>query len=122
MKGNPAIIIFRWGLAFVFFYAAVAALRHPEAWIGFLPGFLTDIFPGRLLIAGFSIYQLILAVWLFTGKKLTWSSVLAAATLVGITATNFEIIDLTFRDVGLAMAALALFELARQKNFKEDKK
>ena len=114
MKGNAAATILRWGLAFVFFYAAVASLRSPEVWVGFLPGFLVRTGFATLLLVGFSIYELILAVWLFTGRKLLWSSILAAITLAAITVANFSIIDVTFRDIGLAMAALALFELARQ--------
>lgn len=120
MKQNAATTMLRWGLAFVFFYAAVASLRNPDGWIGFLPQFLTHALPAKLLLAGFSVVQLILAAWLFWGRKLVWSSVAAFAMLAGITAFNLNILDITFRDIGLAMAALALFELARKKNFKEE--
>ncbi len=115
-----ASTILRWGLAFVFFYAAIASLRHPEVWAAYLPQFMTNVVPAQLLLTGFSIYELVLAVWLFFGRKLVWSSGLAAITLALITLVNLNILDITFRDIGLAMAALALFELAREKNFKEE--
>jgi hypothetical protein len=120
MRSNSAAIILRWGLAFVFFYAAVASLRHPEVWVGYLPVFLTNVFSANLLLVGFSAVEIILAVWLFWGKKLAWSSMIAALMLAAITIVNLNILDITFRDIGLAMAALALFELSREKNFKEE--
>jgi uncharacterized membrane protein YphA (DoxX/SURF4 family) len=120
MKGNSAATILRWGLAFVFFYAAVEALLHPDVWVGYMPLFLTNNFSPKLLLSGFSVFELVLAIWLFWGRKLMWSSMIAAITLAVITLLNTDIFLITFRDVGLAMAALALFELAREKNFKEE--
>ncbi len=120
MKSSSAATILRWGLAFVFFYAALASLLHPEAWEGYLPGFLTGAIPARLLLSIFAIYELILAGWLFFGRKLVWAAGLAALTFVATTFLNLSILDITFRDIGLAMAALALLELSRQKDFKEE--
>jgi len=112
-KSNSAATILRWALAFVFFYAAVASLREPSVWAVYLPQFLTSIISTRLLISGFAVYELALTVWLFSGRKLAWSSMLAAITLFVITLCNLSILDITFRDIGLALAALALFDLAR---------
>ncbi len=120
MKNNTAATILRWGLAFVFFYAGVAALRDPDSWIGYLPSFLAGISYAHLLLTAFSVYQLVLAAWLFIGRKLIWSSVLSTATLVAITVFNFNIFIVTFRDVGLVMASLALYELARKRNSTEE--
>jgi uncharacterized membrane protein YphA (DoxX/SURF4 family) len=120
MRSNSAAIILRWGLAFVFFYAAVASLRHPETWIGYLPSFLANLPSANIILVGFSVIEIVLAIWLFWGKKLAWSSIIAALMLAGITIVNLQTLDITFRDIGLAMAALALFELSREKNFKED--
>ncbi len=113
MNRHSAITILRWGLAFVFFYAAVASLLNPQDWVGYLPPLLRNIFPSGILLTGFSIYEIILAVLLFSGKKLYWASILSVITLVGITILNLNQLDVTFRDVGLAMAALALVELVR---------
>lgn len=113
MKKSAAATILRWGLAFVFFYAGVAALRDPAAWAGFLPAFLSSSSAAHLFLTGFSVYEIILALWLFVGRKLSWSSMLAFITLGVITIFNFSLFSITFRDVGLAMAALALFEMAR---------
>lgn len=120
MKGKSAEMILRWGLAFVFFYAAVASLRDPQTWIGFLPQFVVQGFPAPLFLTGFSVYELALAVWLFTGRKLVWASMLAAVTLATIVVVNPYAFVITFRDIGLVMAALALFELARERKTREE--
>lgn len=113
---NSAATILRWGLAFVFFYAAVASLQNPEPWSRFLFGGFSVPF----LLTVFSVYELALAVWLFTGRMLLWSSLLSALTLASIVAANFGEFFITFRDVGLFMAALALFELARSKEAQQE--
>lgn len=113
MNKNSAGTILRWGLAFVFFYAAIAALLRPEIWLGYFPQFLVNMLPPHLLLVGFSFYELILAGLLFAGRKLVWGSLLAAVTLGAIVVFNFMSLDIVFRDVGLFMAALALFEIVR---------
>ncbi len=113
MESNGSATILRWGLAFVFFYAAIAALLNPSAWIPFIPGFIGTIMSVRLFLAIFSIYQLTLAVLLFTGKELWLASLLATITFVGIVVANYQVIDITFRDIGLAFASLALFQTTR---------
>ena len=112
---NSAITILRWGLAFVFFYAAVASLLDSQEWIRYIPGWIQNLDGYNLLLTAFSVYQLILAVLLFSGRKVYLASILATATLVAITAFNFGTLDVVFRDIGLTMAGLALFELVRHK-------
>ncbi len=112
---RSAAIILRWGLAFVFFYAAIGGLVDSAAWVGFLPQFLHQTQDNHPLLTLFSLFELILAAWLFWGKKLIWSSLLAVATLIGIVVFNFNatLMPIIFRDIGLIFMALALFELAR---------
>ncbi|OGY99585.1 MAG: hypothetical protein A2945_02985 [Candidatus Liptonbacteria bacterium RIFCSPLOWO2_01_FULL_52_25] len=106
-------IILRWGLAFVFFYAAIAGLVRPEDWVVFFPKFLRDMLPQQFLLTGFSLFEIFLAAWLFWGKKLVWSAAVSVAMLVGIVVFNFDLMPIVFRDIGLMFAALALLELAR---------
>ncbi len=97
------------GLAAVFLYAAIASLQNPSEWAGFLPAFLTKVVVSATLIHFFAVYELVLAAWILTGKLLKYSSLLCALTLVGIVVTNPSQLITTFRDVGLAFMALALF-------------
>jgi uncharacterized membrane protein YphA (DoxX/SURF4 family) len=101
--------LLRAGLAIVFLYAGVSSLQHPFDWVSFLPFFLTKAIAATTLIKLFAIYELALAIWLISGKLLKYSSLLCALTLAGIVITNPHQLLTTFRDVGLAFMALALF-------------
>lgn len=114
-KPNLPSLLLRTGLAIVFTYAAIGSLTNPDEWIGYLPSILTDHFPSSLLLGGFSVYELLLAAWLLRGVYLRWAALLCAATLGGIVASNLSIFIITFRDVALIFAALALAALASNK-------
>ncbi len=98
----------RLGLAFVFAYAAIESLAHPDNWIGYLPHVLTNVIHASLLLRLLSIYQLVLAAWLLSGTYIRVAAGLSVLTLAGITLANLSLLDVTFRDVGLLFMAAAL--------------
>lgn len=100
------------GLAFVFLYAATSAFISPDNWVGYLPGFTDPFISRSILLKLFSCFEIVLALWLLSSWKLFYSSLIAALMLAGITVFNLGILDVTFRDVGLIFAALALAALA----------
>ncbi|MBI2146736.1 hypothetical protein HYU22_05345 [Candidatus Woesearchaeota archaeon] len=102
----------RLAIAVPFLYAAIAALLQPEAWIGFIPGWVQAFIPANLLLPGFSIYEIVLSLWLLSGKKVVYSASVAAVTLALITITNLTVLDIVFRDIGLILAAVALAVLS----------
>jgi len=116
MKPNGGITILRWGLAFVFFYAAVASLASPDMWVVYVPNFISVFFSARLFLAIFSLYELVLAGFLFWGRRLYWSSLFATITLGLIIIFNLGMQGFIFLDVGLALSALALFATTRKNN------
>ena len=107
-----AVTVLRWGIAFVFFFAAVATMLNPNAWAMYIPSFILSIVPVKVFLVVFGFFQIILAVWLFTGKRLRLSSAIACVTLIVIVIATLDSLDETFRDVGLTLAAFALFTLA----------
>jgi uncharacterized membrane protein YphA (DoxX/SURF4 family) len=109
IKGSNVSLILRIALAFVFLYASVSSFVSPSDWIGYMPKFMRGIVPDQLLLAGFSIYELGLALWLLSGLYARYAALLTATTLAGIVALNPALLPITFRDVGLFIAALALF-------------
>jgi uncharacterized membrane protein YagU involved in acid resistance len=113
MKNNGSITILRWGLAFVFFYAAIASVARPERWVIYVPSFIGSIVPAQSFLVAFSLYELILAGFLFSGRKLFWSSLFAVITFTAVIVVDFSLMSLVFTDIGLAFAALALFDFAR---------
>lgn len=106
-----AVWILRLGVAFAFAYAGIASLLNPLEWEGFLPHFMTVLVPAATLIGLFAAYELVLAVWLLSGKYGRYAALLAAATFAGITFANLNSLIITFRDVSLILMALALAAL-----------
>lgn len=107
-KTNLTSILLRVGLATVFIYAALSSFKNPQDWIGYLPQFAKDQISGNTLLHIFSAYELVLALWLLSGKYIKYAALLSAATLSGIVLFNFSLFAITFRDVGLIFASLAL--------------
>lgn len=107
-------ILLRIGIATVFLYAAIAALREPNAWIGFLPEFLRARIPGVILLPLFSIFQAGLGFWILSGWRIFYAGIVASLTLVAIIAVNMALLDIVFRDVAILFAALALVFLHRE--------
>lgn len=108
-------LLLRIGLAGIFLYAALSGTLHPDDWIGYLPQFLRNIFPAKYLLISFDVYELILSVWLLTGWKTFYSAVLSTLTLFGIIVTSLGALDITFRDFGLLLAAIALAVDSKEK-------
>lgn len=109
-----ASLLLRIGIAFTLLYAALGSFLEPINWIGFFPGFVLNLgVPQEVVLGGFSLYELGLALWLLWGRYLFQASLLAAATFAGITLFNLEAMDIVFRDLGLFFAALALNRLSK---------
>jgi hypothetical protein len=110
LTGRPHLpaLFLRLGLATVFIYAAVSSTVSPNEWVGYLPSLLTDHFTPEILLKVFSAYELFLAVWLLSGVHVRYGALLCAATLGGIVMSNFGLFAISFRDIGLLLAALAL--------------
>ena len=106
-------LLLRLGLAFVFLYAAVASFLDSNSWIGFFPPFLQNLFPQTLLLAGFSIFEIVLGLWLLSGWKIFYAAIVAVLALLGIIVFNLGAFDIVFRDVAILTSAAALAVLYR---------
>ncbi len=109
MTREKAVIwLLRISIASVFLYATVAATLQPFNWIGYIPQIARDMFPAQTLLLGFSLYQLLLSLWILSGWKSFFSASLAACTLLGIITANIAQVDILFRDFAIFFAAVAL--------------
>lgn len=113
MRHHLAALTLRLGLAFVFIYAAFASFLAPAAWITYFPEFFVSIFPERILIGAFSVYQIILSVSILFKHNVTWPALMAALTLIAIIASNLNEPSTAFLNVGLALSALALMFIGK---------
>lgn len=109
-----AKLLLRLGLAFVFLYVGISAFREPSAWIGFVPEYISQFIPADRFLQIHSVADIILGLWLLSGRALFLGAALSALTLAGIVFFNFASLDIIFRDIGLFFAALALAALSRR--------
>lgn len=106
-------LLVRVGLAAVFAYAAFDAFREPGAWIGFVPSFSDKFISAKLALDMLSIAQLVLVVALLFNMFIRLAALAAIGFLVGLMVFNPSTFLITFRDVGLAFMAGALFYLEK---------
>lgn len=104
---SPSFIL-RLGVGFVLVYAAIGSLLEPEAWLGFVPHWVSTIIAPATFLLIFSVFELILGFAIFFERFLTTASLLAFWVLIFI-LIFYGVNDITFRDFGLALASLALF-------------
>ncbi|HEV7448994.1 MAG TPA: DoxX family membrane protein [Candidatus Paceibacterota bacterium] len=106
---NAANLVLRIGVALAFLYPPVDALSNPDSWVGYFPQFvLNSGVPSQVLLHGFGIIEVVLALWILSGWRVMWPALLATLMLVGIVAFNLSQFEILFRDVSIAAGALAL--------------
>lgn len=110
-------ILLRISIAFSFLYPPLAALYDPTSWVGYLPRFLTDVLPvsATVFLHIFGILEIIIALWLLFARDVRIPALMASAILILITILNFNQLDVLFRDISLAIAALALAAYVRER-------
>ena len=105
---KAVLLLLRIGIASVFLYANLGATIAPYNWIGYLPQVLRNIFPGQVLLISFSLFELILSIWVLSGWKSLYSASLTCLTVLGIIGTNLGQMYIVFRDFAIFFTALAL--------------
>ena len=98
----------RFGVAFAFLYPPINALFDPISWIGYFPKFLHGMVPDLVLLHGFGAMEVVIALWILSGKRIFVPALLAAAMLATIVLFNLQDFQILFRDLSIAILALAL--------------
>lgn len=98
-------LLLRLAVAFSFAYPPIAAFFDPDSWLGYFPAFVPS---SILFLHAFGILELVIAAWILFGKRIVIPSVAAAVILIVIVAFNIGQFDILFRDLSIALAALAL--------------
>ena len=104
----------RLGLAFAFLYPPIAAIFNPSAWIGYFPQFAHALIPNdAVLLHSFGFLEIVIGLWILSGKYIFYPSIAAAALLFLIIVFNFSQMDIVFRDISIFAMAIALVFLHR---------
>jgi len=107
--------LLRSGLAIVFLYAAISSFLAPGNWIAYFPKFIRNFIDGNILLFIFSVYEVILGVWLLSNKKVFYVSILSILTILIIIIPNIFLLDVIFRDIAILFMAIALAVLSYRK-------
>ncbi len=99
----------RIGLILVFLYASISTLMHPADWEGFVPTYLTNNISAETIVKLTAVYEIALVIWLISGKWLKYCALVCTVTFAAIVIANPSQLITTFRDVGLAFMALAVY-------------
>lgn len=105
---KTADLVLRIGLAFAFLYPPINAIFDPITWIGYLPSFVLAFGSDIVLLHLFGAFEIVLALWILSGKRIAMPSFIAAGILVVIVLLNLSSFDVVFRDLSIAAIALAL--------------
>ena len=106
---NISRLLLRLAIAFAFLYVAYGFWTHSSNWVGYLPAFVKGLGLGEnVLIMLFAGFHLIIGLWILSGWRIFIPSLLAAVFLGAIVYFNLNQLNVLFRDVSLALAALAL--------------
>lgn len=105
---GAADLLLRLSVAFSFLFPPVNALLYPYDWIGYFPKFMRGIVPDPVLLHVFGLVEVALGLWLLSGKRIFIPALVSAALLILIVLFNLNDLQVLFRDIALALAALAL--------------
>ena len=106
---KASTLLLRIALAFAFLYPAYGFWASPNDWVGYIPAFVKNLgFPESTLLIALAIVHIVIALWILSGWRIVIPSVAAALFLGGVVYFNLNQIDIFFRDISLALAALAL--------------
>ena len=104
--------ILRSGLAIVFLYASISATLNPNAWIGFIPQFITKVIPANIFLWIYSSGEFILAAWLLSSKKTFYAAIASVILMLAIIMFNITALDIIFRDIAIMLSSIALAVLS----------
>lgn len=104
-----SFVLLRLALAFSFLYPAYGFWKHADNWTGYIPPFVHGLGIAEPVLLGLlAVFHLALAFWILSGWRIVTPSLIAAAFLGSVVFFNLNQLDIFFRDISLALAALAL--------------
>lgn len=101
-------LLLRIAIAFAFLYPPVDSFFNPQAWIGFFPPFLLGYVSDSTMLLAWGAVEVVIALWILSGKHILIPSVLATFSLVLIVLFNLPLMEIVFRDIALALVAATL--------------
>jgi len=100
--------ILRIGISFTLLWAGIRGILNPTDWVGYVPGFVGEVIDPEVFLVAHGFLWILTSAGLIAGFWRPFFAFIAFAGLTSILIFN-GVDDITFRDVGIASAALVLF-------------
>jgi hypothetical protein len=107
-SANSAHLILRIGVAFAFLFPPIDAIFNPYSWVGYFPSFMHGILPDLVMLHLFGTVEVVIALWILSGKRIFWPAALATLMLLAIVVFNAADFEVLFRDLAIAAESLSL--------------
>ena len=101
-------LLLRLAIAFAFLFPPYDSFANPNAWIGFFPQFMRGYVPDMTLLLAWGLVEVVIALWILSGKRIYLPTAAATILLLLIVAFNFSLMEIVFRDISLALVAAYL--------------
>lgn len=108
MDAPQKTVLLRIALAISFIYPPIDAFFRPQDWISYFPQFLLNAVPNMVLLDVWGIAEIIIGLWILSGRRIFLPSVVAGLLLCLIVLFNLPLLEILFRDVALALVAFTL--------------
>jgi uncharacterized membrane protein YphA (DoxX/SURF4 family) len=113
MMSQRSTLLLRIAAAITFIYPPVDAYFTPNAWISYFPSFVLNLATAHsisnvVLLSVWGIVEVIIGLWILSGRHIFWPSLVATLLLVAIVLFNIPLMEILFRDVALALVTLTL--------------
>ena len=108
---NIARWLLRIGLAFVYGYVSVEMFVDPSSFLKYVPQFMQQIMPLNIFMVSFGIFEILLTLWLLSGKGTEYAGIISAFLMIAIIVPNTAYFSILFRNVAIGFASLALTTL-----------
>lgn len=107
MKDIPQGIL-RIGAAFAFLYPPIDAFWNADSWIGYFPPFMRGYVSDIALLHAFVALEIVIALWILSGKRIFIPSTLATILLLAIVILDASQFEILFRDLSIAAMTASL--------------
>ncbi len=113
MYSRAATLVLRLAVAVAFLYPPYAALQDPISWLSYFPQWFlmaahTAQFSDMVVLHGFGVVEVVIALWILSGWRVYIPATLAMLVLLAIVGFDYQNFDVLFRDISIALAAGAL--------------
>ncbi len=114
--------ILQFGLAFVFIYAAIQIFLNPEGFVHYTPEIIFKFMSLEVFMYTFATFEILLSLWIISGKKMIYSSLIAASIMALVIVFNLDLFIVLFRNVAIMCCALALAGISHDEAEADEKK